>query len=453
MGCCSYFRLLATAIFVTGVLPLLTVRGASKYVSTWHFIGPFSVGKTEIDGDPLYGYFDHGALGGEIQVGNNSQLVERQVMSEHVSGGQVYWSKIRGKGGYASLAPQTYDAKVQVDLNSIVQSTSSITIQESQGWLYGYLKGGTKDFNKSFRLHCQGLHTVWVGNTYYHGDIYSGNKMFINFVWETGKKRYKVVARIRYKGVLPRFSCKLSKLKSRAQIFPPLRELTPDVVDGVLVSPLIPLTISNDGTGWLNDFEMRPRQGNSNIELRLNEEEESILKLSKGIAPTQSIVIPMRLSLLSKPENIVKGIVGPSGEREHCIQVHIDLVSRSGNVIDTTSFFLRCRHGLQSHTFTFRSHDGSISSASLIRPRKRCSLKKKCGVLISLSGVGVSPSSQADAHKYQDNRRRAKKGASSLSGSEWTFGMKNAWILCPGRQGAHNFEGKIFDFCKSREAK
>ena len=152
------------------------------------FIGPFSVGKTEIDGDPLYGYFDDGALGDEIQVGNNSQLLERQVMSEHVSGGQVYWSKIRGKGGYASLAPQTYDAKVRVDLNSVVQSTSSITIQESQGWLYGYLKGGAKDFNKSFRLHCQGLHTVWVGNKYYHGDIYSGNKMFINFVWETGRK-------------------------------------------------------------------------------------------------------------------------------------------------------------------------------------------------------------------------------------------------------------------------
>lgn len=120
-------------------------------------------------------------------------------------------------------------------------------------------------------------------------------------------------------------------------------------------------------------------------------------------------------------------------------------------VIDSTSFFLRCRHSLQSHTFTFKSHDGSISSASLIRPRKRCDLKKKCGVLISLSGVGVSPSSQADAHKYQDNRRRPKKD-STLSGSEWTFGMKNAWVLCPGRQGAHNFEGKIINFYPTTKA-
>ena len=452
MGCRSYFRLLATAIFAAGVLPVSTVFAASKYVSTWHFIGPFSVGKTEIDGDPLYGYFDDGALGDEIQVGNNSQLLERQVMSEHVSGGQVYWSKIRGKGGYASLAPQTYDSKVRVDLNSIVQSTSSITIQESQGWIYGYLKGKEKDFNKSFRLHCQGLHTVWVGNNYYHGDIYSGNKVFINFVWETGKTRYKVVARVRYKGALPQFSCKLSKLRSSAQIFPPLRELIPDVVDGVLVSPLVPLTISNGGTGWLNDFEMRPRVGDSQIKLHLNEEENRILQISKGVAPTQSVIIPIRLSLLSKPEDIVKDIVGPSGERENCIQVHIDLVSRSRNVvIDSTSFFLRCRHSLQSHTFTFKSHDGSISSASLIRPRKRCDLKKKCGVLISLSGVGVSPSSQADAHKYQDNRRRPKKD-STLSGSEWTFGMKNAWVLCPGRQGAHNFEGKIINFYPTSKA-
>ena len=154
-------------------------KGASHSISTWNFIGPFSVGKTEIDGIHLYGYFKTGALGNEIQIGNNSQLIEKQVISEHVKHGQMYWSKISvSRQGYATLSPQTYNRKVNVDLNSLVQSTSSITIQESQGWIYTHIHGGTNDYNKSFRLHCIGLR--WMDNKhYYHGDIYSSNHILL----------------------------------------------------------------------------------------------------------------------------------------------------------------------------------------------------------------------------------------------------------------------------------
>ena len=98
------------------LLPVVSIKGASHSISTWNFIGPFSVGKTEIDGDPLYGYFKNGALGNEIQIGNNSQLIEKQVISEHVKNGQMYWSKISvSRQGYATLSPQTYNRKVNVD--------------------------------------------------------------------------------------------------------------------------------------------------------------------------------------------------------------------------------------------------------------------------------------------------------------------------------------------------
>ena len=103
----------------------------------------------------------------------------------------------------------------------------------------------------------------------------------------------------------------------------------------------------------------------------------------------------------------MKNIVGSSGELGDCIKMNIDLFDTKNNkILDTTSFYLRCRHGLQSHTFTFKGHDGSISSASLIRPRNKC-IKKKCGVLLSLSGVGVAHLPR-DAHKYQYSHRRKR---------------------------------------------
>ena len=315
--------------------------------------------------------------------------------------------------------------------------------------LHHIRNGGTNDYNKSFRLHCIGLHTIWMDNKhYYHGDIYSSNHIFTNFIWKKGKKKYKIAARVRYKGVLPRFTCTLSKMNSRATLYSPLNDLKPDIVNGVLISPYIPLTISNSGEDWLNHIELRPSNNNNNnnnneplTTFHLNQEEQNILQISKGIAPSQTIVIPIHVQLLKKPNDIMKNIVGSSGELGDCIKMNIDLFDTKNNkILDTTSFYLRCRHGLQSHTFTFKGHDGSISSASLIRPRNKC-IKKKCGVLLSLSGVGVSPSSQADAHKYQDSHRRKRSSNSKLSGSEWTFGMTNAWVLCPGRQGAHNFEG------------
>jgi hypothetical protein len=76
----------------------------------------------------------------------------------------------------------------------------------------------------------------------------------------------------------------------------------------------------------------------------------------------------------------------------------------------------RCRRAEQSFVFTFRDHDASVAHAGAIKPWNQCPAGGQegggdggrggvgrggaCGVLLSLSGVGVSPNDQADAHKW-----------------------------------------------------
>jgi hypothetical protein len=408
---------------------LSPARGGAA-VKSWWFVGPFSVGKTEIDGDPLSGFFEGGGMGPNVQPGNNSQLLERGVFSEFVNQGQMKWTKLATQRGVARISPQQY--AVQVDLNGLVQSTSSITIQEAQGWLYGTIRAPKNSGDRVVEVHCTALHTVWIGTQYFHADMYSSGKVFASFVWEKGRREYPIKARVRYKGTLPQFSCTLRGQKARAKLFPPLPSLIPDIVDGVLTTPLVPLTVFNGGGGWLKNLQIVPAEKRSEgftVEMETPH---------YAIGPSQTAMVPIRLSLATVPD------AGPSGENAKCIKISVAMyASNDGGVakerIASIDFHIRCRHGLQSHTVTYRSHDGTVTSASVIRPRRKKCGDHGCAVLLSLSGVGVEPSQQADAHKYQTRNSKASKSA--LAGSEWTFGLDDAWILCPGRQGAHNFEG------------
>ncbi len=50
------------------------------------------------------------------------------------------------------------------------------------------------------------------------------------------------------------------------------------------------------------------------------------------------------------------------------------------------------------HMFTFRDRDGSVAQAAAIKPHNACPIGG-CPVLLTLSGVGVSPQRQADSYK------------------------------------------------------
>lgn len=148
---------------------------------------------------------------------------------------------------------------------------------------------------------------------------------------------------------------------------------------------------------------------------------------------------------------------------------------------------LRCRDFTQSFLFTFMDHDGSISHAAAIKPWNVCNTNNNingCPVILSLSGsnnnnnnikrtislnwivilfyyllgVGVKPQNQADSHKYMNPKKKTKGSDCYLKFNvtdsfkledDWLFGMKDSWIICPERDGAHNWEGTgYFTACK-----
>ena len=144
----------------------------------------------------------------------------------------------------------------------------------------------------------------------------------------------------------------------------------------------------------------------------------------------------------------------PAEELEACIQFKLAVVLRQppdgagatpGPSAEDSAISvpvtLRCRHLRQSFLFSFQDHDGTVAVAAAIAPRQSCLLMDPeehlppttaCAVLLSHSGVGATPSSQADSHKYKVKE----------SDRDYTFGFDRSWILAPERGGAHNWEGQ-----------
>ena len=106
----------------------------------WLHVGPFPVGKTEIDGDPLY------AEGGAGGAGGVRALIEKgdfsgRFTSELATGGTVGWTTLRGvvspgqQQSSLSLQYPMPGAKETVDFNSFVQSTQRLSTLEFQAWV------------------------------------------------------------------------------------------------------------------------------------------------------------------------------------------------------------------------------------------------------------------------------------------------------------------------------
>ena len=61
-------------------------RARVPYISYYDFLGPFPVGKTEIDGDPVGGFES-------ISRMNSTRADHASMISEMVDGGQVRWKR------------------------------------------------------------------------------------------------------------------------------------------------------------------------------------------------------------------------------------------------------------------------------------------------------------------------------------------------------------------------
>jgi hypothetical protein len=88
-----------------------------KYIDTWHYVGPFVVGKTEFDGDPIQAY------GGIENVSRSRWDTKVTFPSELVPGGQVGWKEIKQQS-----MDQAVVVAPQVNWNNLVSSLQSMAI-------------------------------------------------------------------------------------------------------------------------------------------------------------------------------------------------------------------------------------------------------------------------------------------------------------------------------------
>ena len=134
---------------------------------------------------------------------------------------------------------------------------------------------------------------------------------------------------------------------------------------------------------------------------------------------------------------VVKAILGPWGQQP------VEGVPGSHEASAEVKIPVRCRTARQSFLFGFVDHDGVAGIAAAIAPRLANAKAKanakanaqapefsRAPVVLSLSGVGASPASHADAHKHKTS-----------PGAPFLFGLSKAWILVPARAGPHNWEG------------
>jgi len=119
---------------------------------------------------------------------------------------------------------------------------------------------------------------------------------------------------------------------------------------------------------------------------------------------------------------VVKAILGPWGQQP------VEGVPGSHEASAEVKIPVRCRTARQSFLFGFVDHDGVAGIAAAIAPRLANAKAKanakanaqapefsRAPVVLSLSGVGASPASHADAHKHKTS-----------PGAPFLFGLSKA---------------------------
>jgi hypothetical protein len=131
----------------------------TPFINTWHFIGPFVIGKIEVDGDPLE------AWGGISAVAKQRYSKKVSFFSELVPGGEVQWKT------YQQInAHQPLQVTPDINFSELVSSLGSLAITEWQGWLVGEFAVNSKDEN--ILVQCLGVNTIFVDDLVISADIY-----------------------------------------------------------------------------------------------------------------------------------------------------------------------------------------------------------------------------------------------------------------------------------------
>ena len=241
---------------------------SAALAGSWDYLGPFPVGKSELDGDPAAGAAASGPDG-------------RAYDSELVPGGLVRWARLPAEGKDVSVAHGG------VDWNGLVAALGGTEVLEHQGWAVGNVSVGR---GGRYSVRCSGLHTVFVGGVMLAADQCGGERRVripisrihprarSRFVYSPGGRRYgtgevlgavtlppgpaRVAVHVRAKvrpsrpavhapgcvacarppphtraQVSTRFSCEFSEVPSARPLLVLAARIVPDLVAGALASP------------------------------------------------------------------------------------------------------------------------------------------------------------------------------------------------------------------------
>ncbi|XP_072171857.1 uncharacterized protein [Diadema setosum] len=374
----------------------------SDYVRQWHFVGPFVIGKSEVDGDPVEFW------GGIANISRDRFDKKVTFYSELAAGGKVHW-----KAYPQTQAGESLRIAPDVPWNDLISSLGSMAISEWQGWVVGEFAVNSEG-DVSFQ--CLGVHTLFVDGIMVAADVYRRNEFW--FTLSMGVGIHTIYIRLRAKGVQV-FQCNIKSFETTSfRVHPPT--MVPDIVQGSLMGGVFALPITNlQGGKWLKN-------------IRINLEDKSAPAVTvwqskdstpASIAPGQTAILAVNLQLNREDDDNHVNNEGCEDIRFQ-LEVSASSVSKSRSVPVT----LRCRNRHESFLFSFVDHDGSVQQAAAIEPLEDCSASQ-CPVVLTLHGTGVPAQNQADGYKRMD-----KDG-------QWKFGLEKAWVLAPTRHGAHNWEG------------
>ena len=131
----------------------------SKFIQKWHFIGPFVIGKGEVDGDPLEEW------GGVKNISRHRWDKKFVLYSELVARGEIKWMEIN-----QHTAAEPVTVAPPVNWNELVMSLQSMGITEWQGWVFGDFFVNEDD--ATVLVQCLGVHTVYIDDSVMTGDVY-----------------------------------------------------------------------------------------------------------------------------------------------------------------------------------------------------------------------------------------------------------------------------------------
>ena len=341
----------------------------SHYVTLWHFLGPFVIGKIEVDGDPIETY------GGIVNASRERYNKKFKAFSEYVPDGTITWSSYK-----VYSAQEPVRIVPQVNWNDLINSLGSIAITEWQGWTVGQI--AINDNNQNVLIQCLGVHTLYIDDvlTPVTGDVYRRNQFWFSVSLDKGIHTVYIKHRTKQAQV---FQCTLTTASSAYEILKP--HFLPDLYDGHLFSNRITLPVSNyHSTKWLKISKISIANQSIGKQLRIEKFSEEVV-----IAPGQ--ILPVNLVLRTEKDEDAELQLIEQCEGDKAIHLSLRVNTNEGQ--QQFPLDLRCRKRHESFLFTFEDYDGSVQHGAAIEPIDEC----------QVSGLDIYHVSVSVLRQYKSN--------------------------------------------------